>query len=583
MAVNLTKPFRGREYTPVHLMDEEESIQRSSLTTTAAPNKLPSYTPEHIAYEPDAPEQSADIDVSVVHAENAPAVVEKPDLNVYMNELLEGIENADADTREKFMNEFLKAAKMKKKSIKKHGRVLTNRFKSCMDWEYLLEDGKAAKKYMGTVLSGEKLLDDKNYRDKLHSSFPEAIGGEMEGAGLASVAMANNLYEWIIVKGICDWGYDKQSENKDRYQKIAMESAISLCESVLCDDSVLEEILKAENRKKNADNLMLRINAYKLFFYRNSQKITIKELSKLSGISIGHISKCEKINAEENEFSIRIFRETTVATIRSLEKALNLRKGELTADDDDLLAEKYKNYYLKRKGIHATPMKLKNAKIVVFDYDGTLVSPNFSKTTWERIWTELGYSVNDCDYYHRQFSNKQITHEQWCKITEDKFREAGLTKDIMKKIASEMVLIDGCKETLMELKSRDVLLYIVSGSIREIIKEVLGDMVNLFEDISANKFYFQKGKLSRIVGTEYDFEGKAEYIKQIVNENKINASEVLFVGNSFNDTFVHLSGARTLCINPQNTNYTNSIYWHDYIREVNNLREIIPHVFIEDK
>lgn len=120
MAVNLTKPFRGREYTPVHLMDEEESIQRSSLTTTAAPNKLPSYTPEHIAYEPDAPEQSADIDVSAVHAENAPAVVEKPDLNVYMNELLEGIENADADTREKFMNEFLKAAKMKKKSMKKN-------------------------------------------------------------------------------------------------------------------------------------------------------------------------------------------------------------------------------------------------------------------------------------------------------------------------------------------------------------------------------------------------------------------------------------------------------------------------------
>lgn len=120
MAVNLTKPFQGREYTPVHLMDEEESIQRSSLTTTAAPDKLPSYTPEHIAYEPAAPEQGADIDVSVVHAENAPAVVEKPDLNVYMNELLEGIENADADTREKFMNEFLKAAKMKKKSMKKN-------------------------------------------------------------------------------------------------------------------------------------------------------------------------------------------------------------------------------------------------------------------------------------------------------------------------------------------------------------------------------------------------------------------------------------------------------------------------------
>lgn len=463
------------------------------------------------------------------------------------------------------------------------GGVLTNRFKSCVDWKYALEDGKLAKKYIGTVLSGEKLLDDREYRDKLHDSFPEAIGGEMEGAGLASVAMANNLYEWIIVKGICDWGYDKQSENKDKYQKIAMNSALSLCDAVLCDDSVLEDILKIENKRKNDDNMLLRINAYKLFFYRNSEKITIKELSKLSGVSIGQISKCEKINMLENEFSIRIFRETAVATIKNLEKALNLRKGELVAEDDDLLAEKYKNYYLKRKGIHSTPMKLKNAKIVVFDFDGTLVSPNFSRTTWERIWVELGYSVNDCDYYHRQFSNKQITHEQWCEITENKFRERNLDKEKLRKIAGDMKLIDGCRETLLELKKRDILLYIVSGSIREIIKEVLGDLVNLFEDISANKFYFQKGKLSRIVGTDYDFEGKADYIKQIVNENKINASEVLFIGNSFNDTYAHLSGARTLCINPQNTNYTNAIYWHDYIREVNDLKEILPYIFIEEK
>ena len=34
--------------------------------------------------------------------------------------IFEGIENADADTREKFMNEFLKAAKKKKRSMKRH-------------------------------------------------------------------------------------------------------------------------------------------------------------------------------------------------------------------------------------------------------------------------------------------------------------------------------------------------------------------------------------------------------------------------------------------------------------------------------
>ena len=118
MAVNLTKPFQGREYTPTHLMDEEESIQRSVLTT--ASEKLPSYTPEHIAYEPAAPERGTDIKVSVIHAENAPVEVKKVDLNTCMAELLDGIENADDDTKERFMGAFLKAAKKKKKSMKKY-------------------------------------------------------------------------------------------------------------------------------------------------------------------------------------------------------------------------------------------------------------------------------------------------------------------------------------------------------------------------------------------------------------------------------------------------------------------------------
>lgn len=37
-----------------------------------------------------------------------------------MTELLEGIEKADADTREKFMNEISEAAKKKKRSMKRH-------------------------------------------------------------------------------------------------------------------------------------------------------------------------------------------------------------------------------------------------------------------------------------------------------------------------------------------------------------------------------------------------------------------------------------------------------------------------------
>lgn len=48
---------------------EKESIQRSSLSS--APEKMPSDTTKHIAYEPAPQEQGADIDVSVVQFVNS--------------------------------------------------------------------------------------------------------------------------------------------------------------------------------------------------------------------------------------------------------------------------------------------------------------------------------------------------------------------------------------------------------------------------------------------------------------------------------------------------------------------------------
>lgn len=268
------------------------------------------------------------------------------------------------------------------------GAILVDRFKSCLDWEFEVNDS-LSQKHIGTLLSGEKLLDDKSFRDKLYKQFPEAIGGDMEGAGLAAIASSNNINEWIIVKGICDWGYNKQTEEKDRYQQIAMNAAISLCKAVLCDDSVLEGMLSVERRQKKNENSILRINAYKLFIIETRKILQLKS-------------------------------------------------------------------YLKKA------------------------------------------------------------------------------------------------------------------------------VLSFFEDISANKFYFRGNHFDKIVGTEFDFEGKCEYVRHIIDETKVLPTEVLFVGNSFNDTYVYMSGVRTLCINPVNTNYTNSIYWHNYIRDLKDLHEILPFVFCED-
>lgn len=100
MAVNLTKPFKGVEYTPEHLITEEESI--SSLTAFA-----------------EAEEKNVDIVVKEVA--NPPVEVKqaKTDLNICMDELIEKIEAADEDTQQRFIKDFFKAAKKKRRAIKK--------------------------------------------------------------------------------------------------------------------------------------------------------------------------------------------------------------------------------------------------------------------------------------------------------------------------------------------------------------------------------------------------------------------------------------------------------------------------------
>lgn len=50
---------------------------------------------------------------------------------------------------------------------------------------------------LGMLLSSEKLIDDKSFRDRLLKDFPKAIGGEMEGAGLY-YACRNHNVQWIV-------------------------------------------------------------------------------------------------------------------------------------------------------------------------------------------------------------------------------------------------------------------------------------------------------------------------------------------------------------------------------------------------
>jgi nucleoside phosphorylase/tetratricopeptide (TPR) repeat protein len=100
---------------------------------------------------------------------------------------------------------------------------LINRFKNAaLHW-----DESKAKVRFGVILSGEKLVDDVDYRDRLKQFESEAVGGEMEGTGLY-VASHDKKVDWILVKAICDWADgNKNNPDKDKHQQTAAHNAAS--------------------------------------------------------------------------------------------------------------------------------------------------------------------------------------------------------------------------------------------------------------------------------------------------------------------------------------------------------------------
>jgi nucleoside phosphorylase/tetratricopeptide (TPR) repeat protein len=76
----------------------------------------------------------------------------------------------------------------------------------------------------GVILTGDKLVDSIDYRNQLLEFESEAIGGEMEGAGVY-VASHEHKVDWIVIKAICDWGDGQKAKNKKARQRKAAHSA----------------------------------------------------------------------------------------------------------------------------------------------------------------------------------------------------------------------------------------------------------------------------------------------------------------------------------------------------------------------
>ena len=109
---------------------------------------------------------------------------------------------------------------------------LLNRFR---EWQHTLQEPLHWPRVrFGNLLSGDKLIDDVDYRDHLISlTDRDVVGGEMEGLVIHH-ALKGHHCDWIIVKAICDFADgNKAAPSKERDQMLAAHHAAKVVHAAL--------------------------------------------------------------------------------------------------------------------------------------------------------------------------------------------------------------------------------------------------------------------------------------------------------------------------------------------------------------
>jgi len=71
-----------------------------------------------------------------------------------------------------------------------------------------------ARVHIGTVLTSNTVVNSRELVHQLRTQFPDAIAGEMEGTGVYEATTEDIKPDWILVKAISDWGYDKDDNGQ---------------------------------------------------------------------------------------------------------------------------------------------------------------------------------------------------------------------------------------------------------------------------------------------------------------------------------------------------------------------------------
>ena len=226
-------------------------------------------------------------------------------------------------------------------------------------------------------------------------------------------------------------------------------------------------------------------------------------------------------------------------------------------------------------------------KLVVFDFDGTLLRGNEFDFSWEAIWNSLGFAQSQQKALRVAYRKRAApgvptaeriaAYQDWCDKAVDKFKARGLTRTQLRELTTPMHLTVNCREALTKLHEAGIATALVSGGVNTFVEDAFPDFREYFDFAFINELAFtDDGVIQGVLATAYDFEGKTDAMDLIRKRVGCAREETVFVGDRFNDVAVLLAVGLGIAYPPTDFETRENA---NVVVEDDDLLEILPHVF----
>lgn len=193
---------------------------------------------------------------------------------------------------------------------------------SAFSWSDFIVNGNYPKVHTGNFISGEKLLDNPQYRNYLKMKFREAMALDMEGVGVASASTFNRVYDWLVVKGISDLGDGNKGKNKDERQQYAMKNVIKVLKRVFDNELSFPAVSLKQIKGFGRKNVLISGSQCSndnyapftdYFMEELSKQLILNQYNVITGygkgagpaVLLGIFNGCDKLNLSSKEYMDR--------------------------------------------------------------------------------------------------------------------------------------------------------------------------------------------------------------------------------------------------------------------------------------